>query len=155
MSIFNGCRNNLGFFTVWVGSSHLNASFGSFCVQIGQLFEVQWWSKVDSCFCKFLYVVVKIRLNRKYISDKIWLIKRPNHYIKVAYFIEHEKSWFLLLDLHNLLRCPLFRLDRNTEVFLKIQMYVCVLCTSLDSTYKFDCHHQLFIMLRAFLYLFG
>ena len=24
------------------GSSHLYASFGTFCVQIGQLFEVQW-----------------------------------------------------------------------------------------------------------------
>ena len=25
-----------------VGSSHTDASFGTFCVQIGQLFEAQW-----------------------------------------------------------------------------------------------------------------
>ena len=33
-----------------VGSSHLCASFGTFCVQIGQLFEAQWAFKLSEEF---------------------------------------------------------------------------------------------------------
>ena len=33
-----------------IGSSHLYASFGTFCVQIGQLFEEQWFFKLSKEF---------------------------------------------------------------------------------------------------------
>ena len=63
-----------------VGSSHLYASFGTFCTQICQLFETQWhfefvWKSTNRCHRRemspisAIFQMFKVSLSREYLTN--------------------------------------------------------------------------------------
>ena len=79
-----------------IGSSHLYASFGTFCVQNSQLFEAQWDFKLsekieNSDFTVFKHFNIFQRLT---IPSKIDQKKRKyvSYQLFQKYFVAHERS---------------------------------------------------------------
>ena len=68
-----------------VGSSHLYASFGIFCVQIGQLFEAQWDLKFSEKF--EIYVI---------------LLQKQRFYLFQTFFKQQLASWWKCLCNENI-----------------------------------------------------
>ena len=58
-----------------VGSSHLYASFGTFCVQIGQLFEAQ--GVYEKCMKNSKIAVFEGKWRRFRILPKVWSLTSP------------------------------------------------------------------------------
>ena len=59
---------------IWVGSSHLYASFGTFCIQIGQFLEAQW------VFEKCLKTVKSLFLKENEVDfETLWKFKSSNN----------------------------------------------------------------------------
>ena len=69
-----------------IDSSHLNASFGTFCVQIGQIFELQWDFKLSEKFEIDLIFLQKQHFYRfqAFFKDSLSLQKLTNQDAKCA-----------------------------------------------------------------------